>query len=78
MDAQEIIEEAIRTLTINKLRTGLAALGIIIGIGSVIALVSLSQSSQASCYKPNTITRGKPSYSYSRKSKRWICTRWCG
>jgi len=34
-------------LGVNKLRTGLAMLGIIIGIGSVIALVSLGQSSQA-------------------------------
>ncbi len=40
--------EAIGTLTINKLRTGLAALGIVIGIGSVIALVSLGQATQAS------------------------------
>lgn len=48
MEYKEIIEEATRTLTINKLRTGLAMLGIIIGIGSVIALVSLGQGSQAS------------------------------
>lgn len=47
MDYREIVDEAIRTLSINKLRTGLAMLGIIIGIGSVIALVSLGQSSQA-------------------------------
>lgn len=44
----EIITEAIGTLTINKLRTGLAALGIIIGTGSVIALISLGQATQAS------------------------------
>jgi len=48
MEYTEIIEEAGITLTLNKLRTGLAMLGIIIGIGSVIALVSLGQSSQAS------------------------------
>lgn len=48
MEYTEIIEEAGRTLTLNKLRTGLAMLGIIIGIGSVIALVSLGQGSQAS------------------------------
>ena len=48
MEYKEIFEEAARTLTINKLRTGLAMLGIIIGIGSVIALVSLGQSSQKS------------------------------
>jgi putative ABC transport system permease protein len=47
MEYTEIIEEAGVTLTVNKLRTGLAMLGIIIGIGSVIALVSLGQSSQA-------------------------------
>src|ERR1035437_1695621 len=47
MEYTEIIEEAGRTLTINKLRTGLAMLGIVIGIGSVIALVSLGQGSQA-------------------------------
>ena len=47
MDYREIVDEAFRTLSINKLRTGLAMLGIIIGIGSVIALVSLGQSSQA-------------------------------
>lgn len=47
MEYAEIIEEAARTLTINKLRTGLAMLGIVIGIGSVIALVSLGQGSQA-------------------------------
>lgn len=48
MEYKEIIEEAVRTLTINKLRTGLAMLGIVIGIGSVIALVSLGQGSQQS------------------------------
>jgi len=35
MEYQEIIEEAIRTLGINRLRTGLAMLGIVIGIESV-------------------------------------------
>lgn len=44
----EIIIESFRTLTLNKMRTGLAILGIIIGIGSVIALISLGQSSQQS------------------------------
>ncbi|MEM3112692.1 MAG: ABC transporter permease [Candidatus Anstonellales archaeon] len=46
MDFSELFLEAIATLTLNKLRTGLATLGIVIGIGSVIALVSLGQSSQ--------------------------------
>ncbi len=48
MESIELIKEAIGTLTINKMRTSLAILGIIIGIGSVIALVSLGQASQAS------------------------------
>lgn len=48
MEYIEIISEAIGTLTVNKLRTGLATLGIIIGIGSVIALISLGQSTQQS------------------------------
>lgn len=47
MDYSEIISESLRTLTVNKLRTGLAILGIVIGIGSVIALVSLGQATQA-------------------------------
>jgi len=46
MDFIEIITESLGTLTVNKMRTGLAALGIVIGIGSVIALVSLGQASQ--------------------------------
>ncbi len=42
----ETLLESLKTLTLNKLRTGLAMLGIVIGIGSVIALVSLGQASQ--------------------------------
>ncbi len=48
MDILELFLESLSTLTLNKLRTGLAVLGIIIGIGSVIALISLGQSSQKS------------------------------
>jgi len=46
MDIIEQIQESFGTLTLNKTRTGLAILGIVIGIGSVIALVSLGQASQ--------------------------------
>lgn len=46
MELSELIYEAIGTLTLNKMRTGLATLGIVIGIGSVIALISLGQASQ--------------------------------
>ncbi len=48
MDYQELIIEGFQTLTNNKMRTGLAILGIVIGIGSVIALVSLGQATQQS------------------------------
>ena len=46
MDFRELAIESLSTLALNKLRTGLAILGIIIGIGSVIALISLGQASQ--------------------------------
>ncbi|HLE49477.1 MAG TPA: ABC transporter permease [Patescibacteria group bacterium] len=46
MDLSELITESISTLALNKVRTGLAMLGVVIGIGSVIALVSLGQASQ--------------------------------
>src|SRR3989344_4787404 len=48
MDFAELLSSALEALTLNKLRTSLATLGIIIGIGSVIALVSLGQSGQQS------------------------------
>jgi putative ABC transport system permease protein len=48
MEYTELIKEGFGTLIVNKMRTGLAMLGIIIGIGSVIALVSLGQASQQS------------------------------
>ncbi len=44
----ELLEESISVLRTNRLRTGLSALGIIIGIGSVIALMTLGQASQNS------------------------------
>ncbi len=43
----ETIQESFETLIHNKMRTFLSILGIIIGIGSVIALISLGESSQA-------------------------------
>ena len=48
MEYSELFLEALGTLTVNKMRTGLAILGIVIGIGSVIALVSLGQATQQS------------------------------
>ncbi|HUW21441.1 MAG TPA: ABC transporter permease [Candidatus Bathyarchaeia archaeon] len=48
MDYQELTLESFGTLALNKVRTGLAMLGVIIGIGSVIALISLGQASQKS------------------------------
>jgi putative ABC transport system permease protein len=48
MNIKKLIISSLKNLTVNKLRTGLAILGIVIGIGSVIALVSLGQASQKS------------------------------
>jgi putative ABC transport system permease protein len=42
----EVFEESITILTTNKMRTGLSALGIIIGISAVITLMTLGQASQ--------------------------------
>lgn len=48
MELIETVTEAVSMLTVNKLRTTLAVLGIVIGIGSVITLMSIGQSSQKS------------------------------
>ncbi|MFA6512529.1 MAG: ABC transporter permease, partial [Patescibacteria group bacterium] len=46
MKISKLIKGGIRNLSINKMRTGLAALGIVIGIGSVIALMSMGEASK--------------------------------
>lgn len=46
MDFREQIKGSFKNLAVNKMRTGLAVLGIVIGIGSVIALMSLGQGTQ--------------------------------
>jgi len=48
MKIVEIFEESISVLKTNGMRTALSVLGIIIGIGSVIALMTLGQASQQS------------------------------
>jgi putative ABC transport system permease protein len=48
MELRELFLESLSTLTVNKMRTFLAILGIVIGIGSVIALISLGQATQQS------------------------------
>ena len=48
MELSELIKEGLQTLFTNKMRSGLAILGIVIGIGSVIALLSLGQATQQS------------------------------
>ncbi len=44
----ELFKESFISLKLNKMRTGLAMLGIIIGIGSVIGLISIGESSKKS------------------------------
>ena len=48
MTLSDIIEETYSSLTINKARSGLTILGIVIGIGSVIAMISVGQGAQSS------------------------------
>lgn len=47
MDLKETALTALDALLSNKLRTGLAILGIVIGIASVVALIALGQGTQA-------------------------------
>lgn len=48
MTIADLFEETYSSLTSNKVRTGLTMLGIVIGIGSVIAMVSIGQGAQSS------------------------------
>ncbi len=48
MTTKDILHETLSALTANKIRTALTMLGIVIGIGSVIAMVSIGQGAQAS------------------------------
>jgi putative ABC transport system permease protein len=48
MNYKDTLEESVLVLKTNKMRTTLSILGIIIGIGSVIALMSLGQASKQS------------------------------
>jgi putative ABC transport system permease protein len=48
MTFSDLFEETYSSITVNKVRSGLTILGIVIGIGSVIALVSIGQGAQGS------------------------------
>lgn len=48
MTTSDILHETVSALTANKVRTALTMLGIIIGISSVIAMVSIGQGAQSS------------------------------
>src|SRR5580704_12258663 len=48
MTTQDLWEETYSAVTVNKVRSGLTMLGIVIGIASVIALVAVGQGSQSS------------------------------
>jgi len=51
MSLSDIFQETISAITVNKARSGLTILGIVIGIGSVIAMVSIGQGAQGSIEK---------------------------
>jgi putative ABC transport system permease protein len=46
MKLSKLVKTGFKNLGVNKMRTGLAILGIVIGIGSVIALVSMGEASK--------------------------------
>jgi len=46
MNISDLFQEALTALTANKARSGLTILGIVIGIGSVIAMISIGQGAQ--------------------------------
>jgi len=48
MSLEDIFQETVSAITMNKARSGLTILGIIIGIGSVIAMISIGQGAQGS------------------------------
>ncbi len=48
MNFQEILRVALRSLSANKMRSGLTMLGIIIGVMAVIAMLSIGRGTQAS------------------------------
>ncbi|MBS3957557.1 MAG: ABC transporter permease [Clostridiales bacterium] len=48
MRLSDLISETLRSLTANKLRSGLTILGIVVGIASVIALLAIGRGAQAS------------------------------
>jgi len=45
---QDLLQETFSAITVNKARSGLTILGIVIGIGSVIAMISIGQGAQNS------------------------------
>src|SRR5437588_10499710 len=51
MDVMAIIRIAMRALARNKMRSALTMLGIIIGVGAVIAMVSVGQGAQQQAQK---------------------------
>lgn len=48
MRISDIFEETYASLTVNKIRSGLTILGIVIGIGSVVAMISIGNGAQQS------------------------------
>ena len=48
MSINDLFQETFSAITVNKARSGLTILGIVIGIGSVIAMISIGQGAQGS------------------------------
>ena len=56
MKTKDLFEEVWNAIVSNKVRSGLTVLGIVIGIASVIAMISIGQGAQSS-RKKHTIDR---------------------
>jgi len=48
MFIRDLLKESFSAIFINKARSGLTILGIVVGIGSVVALVSIGQGTKVS------------------------------
>ncbi len=69
MIISELFHEASSAITVNKVRSGLTILGIVIGIGSVIAMVSIGQGAQGFDHRANPINWIKSSNGNSGATK---------